>query len=301
MTITLKNYGDFLKTIPDAAVVINSHGILKVVNPQTAALFGYSIEQVFGKALGILLPKAVAPFHAKMIEGYFASPKMRAMGSGMAIKGLHADGHEFPMDIMLKPITFSSGQYALCIMRDITVVKKQEELLQKALANEQAMALTDYLTSIANSRAFHIALETEMNRFERFGRPYTLVYFDLDHFKAVNDERGHAEGDKVLVQVVKTVTERLRKTDIFARLGGDEFVILLTETDAEIAKNLIAKLQESLLQAMQERGWPITFSIGVLTCKNSVESPNALIKLADALMYDVKKHGKNAVKYSVLG
>jgi diguanylate cyclase (GGDEF)-like protein/PAS domain S-box-containing protein len=301
MEITLKTYGEFLKTIPDAAAIVNQQGILVVVNPQAEALFGYPLNVLYGKPLEILLPKSISPAHAKMVEGYFAHPKTRVMGSGMAIKGRHADGHEFPMDIMLKPIEFEENLYALCVMRDITAVKEQEAQLQRALAREHEQALTDYLTGIANARAFHISLEAEMNRLARFERPFTLVYLDLDHFKVVNDEKGHAEGDRVLCTVADVIKLKLRKTDFFARMGGDEFAILFPETTSDIANTLINNLKKYLAQAMQQHKWGVTFSIGVLTCFCTVDSVDELIKMADELMYEVKKHGKNDVKYSVLG
>lgn len=220
------------------------------------------------------------------------------MGSGMAINGRHADGHEFPMDIVLKPIEFEGNLYALCVMRDISAIKAQESQLQEALAREKELALTDYLTGIANARAFHISLETEMSRLDRFGRPFTLAYLDLDYFKAVNDEKGHPEGDRVLLEVTKTMVNCLRKTDIIARIGGDEFIILLTETDLIAATIVIKQLQKNLNLAMQMHEWPVTFSIGVLTFLDSVGNVDKAIKMADALMYEVKKHGKNNVKFS---
>lgn len=301
MGLKLKDYAEFLETIPDAAAVVNQRGDLVVVNTQTALLFGYTLNTLHEKSLEHLLPPSVRPFHAKMVEGYFKNPKMRAMGSGAEIVGFDSDGHEFPMDIMLKPIELEGDLYALCVMRDISNIKVQESKLQQALVREKELALTDYLTGIANRRSFYMTLEAEVNRFERFKRPFTLVYLDIDNFKVVNDKKGHAEGDKVLIEVAGILSSRLRKTDVIARQGGDEFLILLIETDASLAKKLIESLREDLNKAMKEHDWPVTFSLGVLVCLNSVDHAGELIKIADALMYEVKKHGKNNVKYSLLG
>jgi diguanylate cyclase (GGDEF)-like protein/PAS domain S-box-containing protein len=301
MAFTLNTYAKFLETIPDAAIVINRLGVLVAVNSQTESLFGYPSNALNGKLLEELLPQSVRPFHVKMVEGYFKNPRTRAMGSGMEISGQYADGHEFPMDVMLKPIEFERELHALCVMRDISAIKAQELQLQQALAREKELALTDYLTGVANVRSFHIALEAEINRFDRFGRPFTLVYLDLDNFKIVNDEKGHAEGDRVLVEVVRVVNGRLRKTDIFSRQGGDEFIILLAETEASLAEEFIKLLQSDLNKAMQKHKWSVTFSLGVLVCLDSVSNAADLIKMTDSLMYEVKKQGKNNVKYSVLG
>jgi diguanylate cyclase (GGDEF)-like protein/PAS domain S-box-containing protein len=301
MDFKLTTYEKFLETIPDAAAVINQRGEFVVLNSQSEQLFGYPLNMLYGKSLAMVLPQSIQPYHTKMVEGYFKNPKTRAMGSGVDIFGKHLNGHEFPMDIMLKPIEFEGGVYALCVMRDMSGIKAQELQLQQALAREKELALTDYLTGLDNTRSFHIALEAEINRFDRFRRPFTLVYLDIDNFKDVNDEKGHGEGDKVLIEVAKSLKNRLRKTDVISRQGGDEFLILLTETDASLAEKLVKLLKSYLDKTMQKHQWPVTFSLGVLVCLDLVSNIEDLIKMTDSLMYEAKKHGKNNVKYSVLG
>jgi diguanylate cyclase (GGDEF)-like protein len=171
--------------------------------------------------------------------------------------------------------------------------------LKRTLGNEKELARTDYLTGAANSRFFYDLLEMEMARFPRYKRPFTLVYIDLDNFKAVNDRFGHLVGDQVLCLVVNSTKNNLRKTDVVARLGGDEFALLLPETDQESARVALAKIHGGLIKMMRQNDWPVTFSIGALTCSAVPASSDELLRIADELMYDVKCDSKDAIKYSV--
>ena len=134
---------------------------------------------------------------------------------------------------------------------------------------------------------------SEVNR-----RPYTVAYIDLDHLKTINDEHGHATGDLVLKTVVDTIRKQIRNGDLLARLGGDEFAILLTDMDEADAKRIVPRLQLALLKQMKTNEWEITFSIGVLTFLTMPASADSMISLANALMYEVKTDGRNAIKYS---
>jgi len=113
----------------------------------------------------------------------------------------------------------------------------------------------------------------------------------------MNDQFGHSAGDKVLRTVVSSTGKNVRKTDVLAQLGGDEFALLLPETDQKSARVIISKIQNLLLREMQQSKWPVTFSIGVLTCNGAPKTTNELMKIADEIMYSVKRNGKNAIKY----
>jgi diguanylate cyclase (GGDEF)-like protein len=171
--------------------------------------------------------------------------------------------------------------------------------LRKALEEERMLANTDPLTGALNRRSFNEVAEKKMIISEVNRRPYTMVYIDLDDFKMVNDRFGHAVGDHVLKTVVDTIQAQIRSTDFLARLGGDEFAILLTDIDQEYARPIAERLQSSLLKKMKYNEWGITFSIGVLTVLSMPDSPDKLVSLTDALMYEVKSRGKNAIQYSI--
>jgi diguanylate cyclase (GGDEF)-like protein len=170
--------------------------------------------------------------------------------------------------------------------------------LRNAMQRERTLARTDSLTGAVNSRHFFESAQTELDRLQRYRHPFTLAYIDIDNFKAINDQYGHSMGDNVLCAIVSYSQKRLRKIDVIARLGGDEFALLLPETNQEAAQAAVSKLQGGLLEAMRQSGWPITFSIGVLTCTVAPHTNDELVKIADELMYSVKHSNKNAIKYS---
>jgi len=183
----------------------------------------------------------------------------------------------------------------LVILGFFLVVTFILSLLKQALENEKKSARTDYLTGAENGRAFIETLTGEMIRARRYGRLLTVVYIDLDNFKMVNDSMGHSAGDRLLCQVVQTLRNNLRRTDVLARLGGDEFAMLLSETSSEQAKVVITKLQKLLQEVMLENSWPVTFSIGVVTFTNPPATVDELIGMADSAMFAAKNEGKNMV------
>lgn len=171
-------------------------------------------------------------------------------------------------------------------------------ILGSRLEDETRLARTDFLTGASNARAFYDQAQMELNRSHRSGQPLSIAYIDLDNFKKVNDARGHKEGDRVLKTVVNTLKQTLRGSDLVARLGGDEFAVLLPDTNDVQSRALVKRLQAILLQASEASGWPVTFSIGVLTCLEAPQTLETMIAKADELMYKVKASGKNAVLHS---
>jgi len=171
--------------------------------------------------------------------------------------------------------------------------------LQRALQQEQVRARRDPLTNVGNRRYFFELAESELHRSKRYPHPFTVVYMDLDNFKAVNDHFGHEVGDTLLRVITKIIIRNIRSTDAVARLGGDEFALLLPETDGPSAVRVIDKLHAQLLAAMQKNGWPVTFSVGVVTFLTQPETVDDMIKLVDDLMYTAKENGKNQIKYEV--
>jgi diguanylate cyclase (GGDEF)-like protein len=170
-------------------------------------------------------------------------------------------------------------------------------VLRRAMQRESELAQIDYLTGAANRRFFTYLAQSEIDRCQRYQRPFSLVYIDIDNFKAINDNFGHLIGDQVLTSVVSLIKKNMRKTDQIARLGGDEFALLLPETGQKSAEVALPKLQQQLTAEMQQRNWPVTFSIGVLTCDVAPPSINMLLETADELMYSVKKSDKNSIKF----
>lgn len=169
--------------------------------------------------------------------------------------------------------------------------------LREKLRSQRQLARTDIVTGSANALHFRELLEREIQRFERYKAPFTLVYFDLDNFKQINDTFGHATGDEVLKVVTGVSLKHLRNSDIMARLGGDEFGILMPETNNEQAIQAMQRLKDALLDAMNKHQWPVTFSMGGISCVEGAADVLTLIQMADQLMYEVKHSGKNGIKH----
>ncbi len=173
--------------------------------------------------------------------------------------------------------------------------------LRTAFEHEKELARNDFLTGAANSRSFYEVAEAELHRSRRYSRLLSVVHMDVDNFKAVNDTRGHKAGDDLLRIIVKTIQAHVRETDVVARLGGDEFALLLPETGQEGAQVLVQKIQKKLMEELKKENWPVSFSIGLLTCIDIPPSVDELLNLADKLTYAAKNDGKNTIKQGVTG
>ena len=161
---------------------------------------------------------------------------------------------------------------------------------------EQELARSDSLTGIFNRRAFLEQLQFRLDLAARDGKPITLAYIDLDEFKRINDR-----GDRVLRLVATTVAASIRRTDIVARLGGDEFALLITGADPTGAESLVEKVLMALRRVFDGEGDAVTCSIGCVTFPVAPRDADSAIRAADALMYRVKNHGKNALMFEVFG
>jgi diguanylate cyclase (GGDEF)-like protein len=161
---------------------------------------------------------------------------------------------------------------------------------------EKRIARTDPLTGVNNSRSFIELADLELERVNRHKNSFSIAYIDLDNFKAVNDTRGHVTGDRLLRLVAEIMLSNSRRIDITARMGGDEFIILLPDADEHSAIGVLERIREKLLDAMKANGWPVTFSIGVMTFHRPPDSVTEMIREADGVMYEVKNAGKDQIK-----
>jgi diguanylate cyclase (GGDEF)-like protein len=171
--------------------------------------------------------------------------------------------------------------------------------LNQAYKRERALSSHDYLTDVFNRREFFHLAEVERLRALRYGRALTIVFFDLDDFKLVNDRFGHAAGDEMLSTVARTIKRCIRATDIIARLGGDEFVLLLEETDSDSARVIVNKLREGLADELAETPYKVTASMGVMTFVIPPATVDEMVRKADELMYSAKNSGGDRAVFRV--
>ena len=163
------------------------------------------------------------------------------------------------------------------------------------VSQEELLARTDALTELGNARYFREQSALLFHIASRQEQPLALAYIDLDNFKSINDQFGHETGDRVLKQVGQILASALRGSDIAGRLGGDEFAILLTGTGIDGAETYFIRLQQRLLEKMADHGWPVGFSIGVAVFTEPLPEGENPLQMADDLMYQVKRQGKNQV------
>jgi diguanylate cyclase (GGDEF)-like protein len=168
--------------------------------------------------------------------------------------------------------------------------------LKANLEGEKRAARVDVLTGVLNSRGFFERAEYERSRAQRYGHPLVVAYMDVDDFKLLNDTRGHDVGDAALAVIAGTIRRTIRTNDVAGRLGGDEFGFLLPDTNHMAAQALTERLKENLDREMAKNGWPVTFSIGVLTYSTPPASVREMVRAADELMYSVKNRSKNAAE-----
>ncbi len=186
----------------------------------------------------------------------------------------------------------------LAMGRDITERKRMQEELER-------QARSDYLTGLTNRRHFLELAENELSRVARYGGALSLIMFDVDHFKRINDTRGHSIGDLVLQSIAATTRETMRENDIVGRIGGEEFVVLLPETGksraVEAAERLRSAIAASEVGLKGGESIRVTASFGVVTLADESTGIDELLIRADAAMYEAKEGGRNRVCLSPRG
>lgn len=167
----------------------------------------------------------------------------------------------------------------------------------KALSSQlRDIAYTDSLTHIYNRLHFAHFLDAEIDKVKRYGGKFSIIFFDLDYFKEVNDNFGHRIGDDVLEQVTKIVSKANRSADIFARYGGEEFIILTPETDLSGALIHAERLRNDIEKYVFPKVGHITSSFGVTEFYVGSDTIESLLERADKALYMAKDYGRNRVE-----
>jgi diguanylate cyclase (GGDEF)-like protein len=154
---------------------------------------------------------------------------------------------------------------------------------------DKELGRKDVLTNLSNRLEFFERFEIEQVRSERSGKPYSLLFIDIDQFKALNDNQGHHVGDLALKALSGILIENSRRVDTVSRYGGDEFVLLFPETDEKSCELLADRIRTAAEDAFQKQGWPISISIGHATETGNSRSADEILHEADMRMYSFKK------------
>ncbi len=198
-------------------------------------------------------------------------------------------------DFVFKPVRFEELLLRLKrVVRERSLRQERDRMVEKL----KKLAITDGLTKLYNSRYFYEQLNLEIDRFNRYKHPLSLLLLDIDHFKNFNDRYGHLEGDKVLVRLGKVIKSCLRTLDTGYRYGGEEFTVILPETSPHeavvVAERIRSILKQEKISPLPETAVPITISIGIAEYHEGEELTD-LVKRADSAMYLSKDGGRDRI------
>ncbi|NWA03443.1 sensor domain-containing diguanylate cyclase [Pseudomonas gingeri] len=194
--------------------------------------------------------------------------------------------------------TDSEIRHICLVIYDVTDVATNRHQLQAANAQLQTLSSTDRLTGLYNRGHWEESLKVAHARHQRHGNPTSLVMFDIDHFKRVNDTYGHQAGDKVIERVAQLVREHVRDSDVAGRYGGEEFGVVLSDTDKAGARFFAERLRKAVeaLEVLHEgQAIRFTISLGVADLSRPSVTHADLIAWADQALYTSKKSGRNCV------
>ena len=253
------------------------------------------------------------PFHYKIISAFFLTASSGAIWCIYRIPLV--DSYE---TVAVLAAYFITNVYGVFVSRRDNQVRRQHHVLllkemktrrdlsdrttelEKAQKELRKLAMTDFLTGISNRRHFLNQLPIELDRTKRYGNPLSIMIFDLDNLKDINDKYGHDSGDELIRSFGKHCSSELRSIDQFARFGGDEFIALLPQTDRDEVKEVAERIRtliEDLEIRFGQEVFNTTVSIGLTTTTDGEISVEEFIKRADKALYDAKNNGKNQVAY----
>jgi diguanylate cyclase (GGDEF)-like protein/PAS domain S-box-containing protein len=273
---------------------VDHDGNIIFINPTALAMLGLDEREAIGRNAHALFhhhrpdgsdyPCGECPLNLTLMDGV-----RREVEEFFFRKG----GERFPVRIVATPMMDDAMLVgAEVIFQDITKQKAMEAELTR-------LATTDPLTGLANRRHFMKQMELELARIHRFSEAAALLMLDLDHFKHINDNHGHAWGDAVLRAFSKSLLQHLRKTDLAGRLGGEEFAILLPGTDLEAARVFAEELRQRISGMSLETGTlalKVTVSIGITRLERDDILSDAALARADAALYRAKQAGRDRVE-----
>lgn len=203
-------------------------------------------------------------------------------------------------NLTISPLTASNGEVnKVCLLiYDVTEFASSKRALERANEKLAKLSMTDRLTGLLNRGTWENLVDAEYERYRRYGQATTLVMFDIDHFKPVNDNYGHLAGDEVIRHTAQTTRNNIRQSDSAGRYGGEEFGIILPETDAENARLICERIREGIEKSTVETSAgniTYTISMGIAQLTEEPENYMQWMQKADEALYAAKESGRNRV------
>ncbi len=270
----------------DSIITINKNGEIVFWNEAAAKVFGYSADEMLGRSVKVIIPEHLREAHERSFQRSVETGEGAHYGV-ISLTGLRKDGAEVPIELSISRWWRSGEIFFTSIIRDTSERVKMVEL--------EKLAETDSLTEAYNRTRFNELIKSEMERSKRFRHPLSMLLFDIDNFKAVNDSYGHLAGDDVLRAISGLVRKHIRSTNHFFRWGGEEFVILAVVTDLAGAVSLAERIRGEIASHVFENVGMVTVSFGVAQYVHGEEEVTFL-KRTDEALYMAKSAGKNRVE-----
>ena len=275
---------------PAAVVITSMEGDILYVNPKFEEMSGYTYEEVRGQNPRLFKSGATS---AEVYEDLWATICNKQTWAG-EFENKDKDGNPYYVSARITPLLDKREkiEYFIGIQEDISERMRLQKILEET-------AITDSLTGAYNRGHFLVLCEQEIKRQQRYGSSVTLMLFDLDHFKNINDTYGHFTGDEVLKLFVSCISAELRETDVFGRLGGEEFAAMVVETDSKSALLLAERLRksvENMVVLVENQEITVTVSIGLTQWQKQDEKVSDVLKRADNALYQAKGNGRNRVE-----
>ena len=288
LRISEEKFRAVAQTAVDAIILADSNGSIIFWNESASKIFGYTEQEILGKPLTILMPEQYRGSHQQGLEHIRSTGKSEYIGRINEMSGLRKTGDTFPIELSVAMWRVGKETFFSGIVRDITKRKQME-------SDMQILATTDTLTHVFNRIKYAELMAREIERVRRYNHPLSIIMFDIDNFKKVNDTYGHMVGDTVLCSLTQIVKENLRETDFLVRWGGEEFVIIAPETDLPRAEKLAERIRLATESYRFDQVERVTISLGVAQFHQD-DTEDAFIKRADNAMYTAKKNGRNRVE-----
>ena len=198
----------------------------------------------------------------------------------------------------VREIIYTVGYYLLAVGFSIICSYSLDKYRRLDFVNKQRLiehSIKDPLTNTYNRLKFNESLLSQIELVKRYGNTFSLIMFDIDHFKKLNDENGHIFGDQVLIEITDLVKACVREVDIFARWGGEEFIILLPQTNCTEATATAERLRDVIWKEFSKKNVVITCSFGVTSYSSSGDDRYSIMNRVDMALYSAKRSGRNVV------
>lgn len=297
---------DVLQYIDVGLIILDEHFNVQLWNSFMQNHSARKPESVLGKSLFDSFPELPEAWFRRKAETVFSlhnsafttweqRPYLFRFKNYRPITGIAGFMYQNSTIIPLKDTT-GKVEHICLIIYDVTEVAVNRLQIQEANAQLHHLSRTDGLTGLLNRKTWEIELNTEFRKYSRYNHKSSLIMFDIDHFKRVNDTYGHTAGDEVIRQTASAAQSCLRDIDIAGRYGGEEFAILLTETDPQgalVVAERIRKKIEGLCVKYEGQDIKFTISLGIAGINVKCIDPTQWIDFADKGLYQAKGNGRN--------